>query len=160
MYEREIALIKHDLGIEDLPVVVRLRDVAWVTTNPRDPEAYGIHFYDRAFNKHWISIAIRHPYAVVLDTIAHEFRHAKQFHQGWVRLAGDTYTWTGTLYVPSFDSYTARNRKYKNRPHEIDARAYAAEAVKRLFPDAKQRERMTTKQSTRNLFNRAMFDDD
>ena len=67
----------------------------------------------------------------LLETIAHELRHVWQMKQGLLTIKKCVVTWKGETK----HAYRKRNKLYlewKERPEEIDAIAYAKDAVKRL----------------------------
>jgi len=62
--------------------------------------------------------------ASILEVLGHEFRHAVQYHMGW--LGFDNRKWSGASYSKNMncDEFSGKFRRYFNRPQEIDARLF------------------------------------
>ena len=137
LYAEEIALILQDLGLPaDHPVGAFFKDKPWLKRS-RTGATWGEHSgYNRQAGL--MRAATQRSYREVLETIAHELRHEWQKFNGvleWDGLRGKKggWHWKGTDHAPA-KSYSA-SYKYINRPHEVDARAYAADVMERLFKD-------------------------
>lgn len=59
--------------------------------------------------------------AKMLDTLAHEFTHIEQLHQGRLRFVGNTRSWWGEGPRGLFTE-PKTHEEYRNRPWEIEAR--------------------------------------
>ncbi len=147
MYIAEIDAIKADLGIEGIAVKWRWKKRAQLRTT-RTTTIVGEHWYLGGMD-HRIDIATERSYESIVEIIAHELRHAWQTQTGTLVYKKHVH-WTGTRFVEA--SVYSRRKKYWNREHERDARAYASDAMVRLFQDAKQKVRQTPERATAALF--------
>lgn len=164
MYQREIDIIKADLGIEDVDINWvwvhkkwlhrtkrrRQRKVEWFTT-------WGDYTHRQPRPR--IRIATKRSYEGVVKCIAHELRHAWQRKYGVLlveHIGGHSWkhTWSGTTFCAGRRVYIRKT--YEERPHEIDASAYQEDAWKRLFGGT-SRERQTPRTVVADLFVSALY---
>lgn len=140
MYQEEIIAIKADLGISDLPITWRWVQKPHIKKN-RSFTRWGEHQYAGP-GQHTIVIATQRARGEVLQTIAHELRHAWQTSQNVLVYSDKRVVWTGTQY--SGAAFYSKRKKYSDRPHEIDARAFEKDAWLRLFAGAVTNRRIET----------------
>lgn len=156
MYTNEIAIIKADLGIEDLDIDWRWVNERWLR---RTSKSITWGDYQHRQPRPRISIATERRYEDVIKCIAHELRHAWQRKNGvlLVEYIGGRswkHTWHGTPFCTGRKVY--RRKKYAERPHEIDALAYQEDAWVRLFK-YKPDKRETPKTKVAGLFLGSMY---
>lgn len=156
MYEREIAIIKADLGIEDIDIDWRWVNRRWLRRT-RKFTTWGDYQYRQPRPR--IRIATKRSYEDVIKCIAHELRHAWQRKNGVLlveRIGRRSwkYTWSGTTFCTGRKVYV--RKKYEERPHEIDAFAYQEDAWKRLF-GGKSIEKPTPRTVVADLFLSALY---
>lgn len=155
MYTEEIAYLKHLLDLEKVPITFQ-----WfhrrAVRKKGGTETWGVHLlYDNGTNV--VQIATKaYSYSFILDTIAHELRHVWQFHTGTARFEGRKIVWSGTEYFPEEKTYDKIRFPYRERPHEIDARGFAAAAALMFLEQSGKSERLiplpTVKKSVASLF--------
>jgi hypothetical protein len=158
MYEAERAKLIADLGLEHWTF-------RWVFVNARDlpyrrTRAWGLHT-TLGNNSSRIEVALRRAsYLDVLTTIAHELRHAWQDANNvnrieWIKLRTrqhPKHIWSGSQYIQACE-YVHKKSSRWDLPEEIDARAYATDAVRRLFPDmAPQAKSLSPEAAVKKLF--------
>lgn len=152
MYTEEIAYIKYLLNIEGVHTKIQ-----WYHRRPvkrrGTTETWGTHFIQG--DVHHLKIANYGSYIFTVETLAHELRHVWQFARGIAKWEEQTYVvWAGTEYAPEPKRYNGITSDYKNRPHEIDARAFAEKAVQCVIGKyGTHNEKLpTVKQSLSKLF--------
>jgi hypothetical protein len=156
LYADEIAIILQDLGLPaDHPVASYFKDKPYLKRGRNGSETWGWHSGNNR-QAGTVKAATERSYRAVLETIAHELRHEWQKFTGVLAWDGNRgkyggWHWSGTEHAPA-KSYSSKY-KYLNRPHEIDARAYAADAMERLFKDTTEtKEPRTVKAAVVALF--------
>lgn len=155
MYAQEIKLLLEDLQIEHVVI-----DFIWHpgVTLRRKGKVYGTQI--RMGDRHTVKVATGGERKEVLDTLAHELRHVWQYATGTLdatykvrhKSGGWHWSWTGSMFVPGARQWS--RCPYRQRPHEIDARAYALDACARLFDgkDLKVEPYRSSKQIVQDLF--------
>src|SRR5262249_25161755 len=149
MYDAEIALLVADLGLSpQLNIDWSFEHKEYLYKDRGEPvwgQAHGI-----LLGKHWrIRVATDMPYSEVVDTIAHELRQVKQWEEGWIT-DYPMWVWSGSPFAPALS--WKKRLAYGKQPHEKDARAYAADAWKRLFEGKKNPDKVTPQMVVADLF--------
>ncbi len=143
LYRDEIALILQDLGLPaDHPVGRYFKDKPYLKKT-RTKTTVGLHS-GVAHTTGRVLMATQRSPREVLETTAHELRHEWQTFTGVLTVGSYErgkkkakttvgWKWTGTVYAP--EKNYSFSHDYWTRPHEVDARGYAADVMERLFKD-------------------------
>lgn len=126
--DEAVVLILKDMGYTGSNPTIEYIDSAYVT---RRPGMYSSLVGDYTVDYNHIRVATKLPYEQVMDTLAHELRHAWQWQTGVLQNTNDYYRWKGTRFYTRKKVW--KRCVYEQRPQEIDARAYARYAWVRLF---------------------------
>ncbi len=139
MYDREAQLIIEDLGIGKMRFEFEWYAGAVV---PGTKRTVGFSTTKDDGITTLIQVACGRAYRKVMRTLAHELRHSWQSHTGVYVVRSGQCIWRGSSFVAQpakwkdFDPVRMASRdydRYRNQPHEADARAYADDAYTRLF---------------------------
>lgn len=150
MWDAEIALLRADLEISSaLTIIWVFAPAASLSKRRKNAhlgEATGLHL-----GKKWkIRVAADVEYRELVNTLAHELRHVKQWEAGWVT-DRPIWTWLGSGYAPA---QVWTKLPYTEQPHEIDAFAYAEDAWERLFAGREE----TSRKVARDLILEALWE--
>jgi hypothetical protein len=132
-HEAEIGLLLADLGLDGNTITWKFYNRSYVAATRTGKTTGRCSPSPQAAT---IEIALRQERAALLNTYAHELRHYwHRVHDiyGFDHFKGEGWRsyWKGTPFVPRPQRWV--KLPYGERPDEADCRAYARDAVRRLF---------------------------